>query len=200
LRRSCSITKKQYNTRKVTVGGKEIHSSEDFAVILQKSQPLPLGVPAATDAAQIPGHGSLRDGKTELLQFPMDLGTAPIGIFIGQPHDQVPQFLSNSRSTAARSGAPAPVETKAGAVPCDDGFWFDNQEDIGPAWPKAAEGGPEQPVAGVQGWPRALAFENGELLAEGQNFQGGIGSCPEGGAECNEEGEEELDHELTVLT
>jgi hypothetical protein len=49
-------------------------------------------------------------------------------------------------------------------------------------------------------WPRALAFENGELLTEGQDFQGGIGSCPEGGAECNEEGEEELDHELTVLT
>jgi hypothetical protein len=47
---------------------------------------------------------------------------------------------------------------------------------------------------------RALAFENGELLAEGQNFQGGIGSCPEGGVECNEEGEDELDHEPTVLT
>jgi len=30
-------------------------------------------------------------------------------------------------------------------------------------------------------WPPALAFENGELLTEGQDFQGGIGSRPEGG-------------------
>jgi hypothetical protein len=179
---------------------KEIHSSEDFTVILQESQPLALRVPAATDAAQIPSHSSFRDGETEVLQFPMDLGSTPIGIFLSQPHDQVPQFLSNSRSAASRSGPPAPVETKAGAVPCADGFWFDNQKDIGPAGPKLAEGGPEEPVAGVQVWPRALAFENGELLAEGQNFQGGIGSCPEGGAECNEEGEEELDHDPTVLT
>ena len=52
----------------------------------------------------------------------------------------------------------------------------------------------------VQVRPRALAFENCELLAEGQDFQGGIGSCPEGGAERNEEGEEERQHELAVLT
>ena len=80
------------------------------------------------------------------------------------------------------------------------GFWFDNQQDIGPAGPEAAEGGPEEPVASVRVWPRTLAFENGQLLAEGQNFQGGIGSCPEGGMECNEEGEEELEHEPMVLT
>jgi hypothetical protein len=62
-----------------------------------------------------------------------------------------------------------------------------------------AEGGPEQPVAGVQTWPRAPAFENCELLSEGQDFHGGIGSCPESGAESNEEGEEEREHELTVF-
>jgi hypothetical protein len=112
-------------------------------MILQKGQPSPLRVPAAQDAVQIPGHASLGNDKTELLQFPMDLRSAPIGIFIGQAHDQVSQFLSNSRSTAARSRSPSPVKAKAGAVPSDDSFWFDNQEDIGPSGPKAAERDPE---------------------------------------------------------
>ena len=85
-------------------------------------------------------------------------------------------------------------------MPCDDGFWFDNQDDIGPAWPKAAEGGPEEPVAGVQVWPRALAFENGELLPEGQDFQGGIGSRTEEYRDCTQHSDEELDHEILVVT
>ena len=105
----------------------------------------------------------------------MDLGSTPVGIFFGHPGDQLPQFLGNPGPTAACSGAPAPVGTKAGAVPCDDGFWPDNQQDIGPARPKAAERR-EQPVRGVEGWPRSLALEDGELLAESQEFQG-IGSC-----------------------
>ncbi|HEY6306450.1 MAG TPA: hypothetical protein VI488_08360, partial [Candidatus Angelobacter sp.] len=104
-----------------------------------------------------------------------------------------------SRSTAARSRSPAPVEAKAGAVPSDDRFWFDNQEDIGPTGPQAAQRGPEQPVAGVQGWSRPPAFEHGDLLAESEDLQGGFRSCPEGGAECNEESEKEREHQLTVL-
>src|SRR5215472_85858 len=61
----------------------------------------------------------------------MDLGSAPIGILFGQATDQVPQFLGNPGSAATRSGAPAPVETEAGAVPPDDGFGFDDDERIG---------------------------------------------------------------------
>jgi hypothetical protein len=34
--------------------------------------------------------------------------------------------------------------------------------------------------------PWVLAFEHGDLLAKSQDFQGDIGSCPKGDAECNE--------------
>jgi hypothetical protein len=51
---------------------------------------------------------------------------------------------------------------------------------------------------GVQERPRSLAFEHSDLLADSQDFQGCIGSYPEGGAERNEEGEEAREHELTV--
>jgi len=46
----------------------------------------------------------------------------------------------------------------------------------------------------------SLAFEHGNLLAKAQDFQGRIGSRTEVGVECNEEGEEESEHELTIST
>ena len=46
---------------------------------------------------------------------------------------------------------------------------------------------------------RSLAFEHGDLLAESEDFQGGIGSWEEN-AEHNQDSKEELQHELTVVT
>jgi hypothetical protein len=74
-------------------------------------------------------------------------------------------------------------------VPSDNGFWFDNQEDIGPAGPEATEGGPKEPVASVEGRPRSLAFEHGDLLAESEDFQRRIGSCPEENTEGGQDRE-----------
>ena len=85
-------------------------------------------------------------------------------------------------------------------MPSNDGFWFDNQEDIGPAGPKATDGGPKDPVASVQRRPWSLTFEYGDLLAESEDFQRGIGSCPEENTESNDDSEQELEHELTVVT
>jgi hypothetical protein len=46
-----------------------------------------IGVSAANDAAQISGHGPFGDGKSKLLQFRVDLGSAPSGILFGKPSD-----------------------------------------------------------------------------------------------------------------
>jgi hypothetical protein len=154
----------------------EIAGGQNLAMIPQKGQPLLIGIAAAHEAPQIAGDGALSNGETELLQFGVDLGRTSIGVLFGQAGDQVPNFLGNSRSAATRSGAPAPVEAEAGAVPCDDGFGFDDEEDIGPAGPEATEDAPKEPVASVEGRPRALAFEHGDLLAEGKDFQPCISS------------------------
>src|ERR1700719_4603749 len=130
----------------------EIKCSDHFPVILQEGEPLLIGVTPANNAAQIPGHAPLCDGKAKLLQFRMDFGSSPGGILLGQTSDQIPDLLGNSRPPAARSGPPAPVEAKAGAMPADDGLWLDNEEDIGPSGPDAAQGGPKQPVVSMQGW------------------------------------------------
>jgi hypothetical protein len=85
-------------------------------------------------------------------------------------------------------------------MPTDDGFWFHNQQDIRPAGPDAAQDGPKQPVASVQGWPRSFALKDGDLLPESEDFQGGIASGTEENSDCNQQSDEGLDHEVTFLT
>ena len=85
-------------------------------------------------------------------------------------------------------------------MPSDYSFGFDNQQDIGPAGPKAAQRGPKQPVTRVQGRTRSLAFENGDLLAKGEDLQGSIAPCAEENSEGKQDRERKLDHELTFVT
>ena len=42
-----------------------------------------------------------------------------------------------------------------------------------------AKSGPEESVQAIQSWPRPFSFEHGDLLSEGQNFEGGIPSTAE---------------------
>jgi hypothetical protein len=178
---------------------KEIERGDHLAVILQKSQPLLLGVTAAYDAPQISGYGSFRDGKAKLLQFRVNFGSAPIGILFGQTLDQTPEFLCDPRSAAAGTRPPAPIKAEASAMPADNGLWFDNEEDIVPAGPEAAEDGPKETVSRIQRRPWPFAFEYGDLLAESEDLQDGVASRTKESAECTQHGEEELEHEFTVV-
>jgi len=168
-------------------------------VIREKGEPLLTWIPAPNYTTEIPGHGSFRQGKAQLLPFRVNFGRTPFGIVLGQASDQVPPFLGDPRSAATWTGPPAPVESKAGAMPADDGLRFDNEEDIGPAGPKAAEGGPEEAVARIQGRPRSLTFEHGDLLAQSEDLQGCVASRTEENAESTQHSEEQIDHELMVV-
>jgi hypothetical protein len=64
-------------------------------------------------------------------------------------------------------------------------FGFDNQQDIGPAGPEAAQRGPKQAVTRVQERTRSLAFENGDLLPKGEDLQGSIDPCAEENSEAS---------------
>jgi hypothetical protein len=65
----------------------------------------------------------------------------------------------------------SPEKAKAGAVPSDDSFWFDHQEDSGPAGPKAAEGRPEESIQLVSDRTRSFAFKHRDLPSEGEDFE-----------------------------
>ena len=55
-------------------------------------------------------------------------------------------------------------------------------------------------VARIQGRPRSLAFEHSNLLAQSEDLQRGIASCTEENTESTQHSEEELDHEILVVT
>jgi hypothetical protein len=59
---------------------------------------------------------------------------------------------------------------------------------------------PEEAVQGFQFWSRTLAFENGDLLTKSQNFNSRVASTAEENADHREDGEDELGHQLTLLT
>ena len=169
-------------------------------MILEKGEPLPAGITTPNYTTQISGHRAFREGKAQLLQFRVNFGSAPGGILPGQALDQIPQFLGDPRSAGAWTRPPAPIQAKAGAMPADDGLRLDNQEDLGPAGPEAAEGGPEEAVARIQGRPWSLAFEHGDLMAQGEDLQRGIASCTEENTESLQHSHEKLDHEILVVT
>jgi hypothetical protein len=105
----------------------EIECGDHLAMIAQKGEPLLIGITPADHAPQIPGN--------QLLQFRVDFRRAPGGILLGQTSDQISKFLGDPRSAAGRTRPPAPIKPKAGAMPANDGPWFDNEEDISPAGP-----------------------------------------------------------------
>ena len=61
-------------------------------------------------------------------------------------------------------------------------------------------GSPEEPVQTVQGRPRLFAFEHGDLLSEGENFEGGVAATAEEHPDGGQDGEDEFGHGLTLVT
>jgi hypothetical protein len=49
-------------------------------------------------------------------------------------------------------------------------------------------------------WLRSLAFEHGDLLSEGKDFKSSVASASKEDAEYCKQGEDELGHEITLLT
>jgi hypothetical protein len=63
-----------------------------------------------------------------------------------------------------------------------------------------AQGIPKESVQPVQGWARPFAFEHGDLLSEGQDFESRITPTAKENSERRKECEDRVDHELTLLT
>jgi hypothetical protein len=69
-------------------------------MILEKREPLLLGVTTVNHAPQISGHGPFRDGEAQLLQFGVNLGSAPGRILLGPTSDQFPHLWRDPRPPA----------------------------------------------------------------------------------------------------
>lgn len=128
----------------------------------------------------------------------MNPGCAPAVIILGQAQNQAADLLTDFRPATSGARPPTPIKLETVAMPADDGFRFDDEADIGPRRPKAPKGGPEQPVEKPQSRTRPLALEDGNLLAEGKDFQGHITASAEEDAASGQQREEKFEHELPL--
>jgi hypothetical protein len=80
-------------------------------------------------------------------------------------------------------------------VPADHSVGFHEDQDVRPAGPTLAECRPEESVTGVQLRPRPFPFQHGDLLSEGEDFEGGIASTAQEDSDGHKESEDDLEHE-----
>ena len=63
-----------------------------------------------------------------------------------------------------------------------------------------AKSAPEEAVQAIQFWPWPFSFEHGDLLSEGEDFKSSVASTSKEDPEYSKHGEDELGHEITLLT
>ena len=130
----------------------------------------------------------------------MDLGGAPVRILLRQSSDQPLDLIGDVRSAASPAGSPTPIQPETGTVPADDRLGFNDDEDVLPARPHAPQRRPEETVQAVQSRPRSLALEHGNLLSQGEDFEGSVGSTAKEDCDHGEDGEDDFRHKLTLVT
>ena len=108
-------------------------------------------------------------------------------------------MILQERQPALGRVAATPVETETGAMPAGHGLGLHDDEDIGPPGLDTAQGRPEQPVKGVQLWARPFAFEDGNLLSKGEDFNCSVMPTAEEDSHSGQESNYEFEHELYVL-
>ena len=79
-------------------------------------------------------------------------------------------------------------------MPADNGFRFDDDQDVAPRRPKPAEQNPEYPILGSEPGVRTFSLEYAQLLTEGKDLEAQAVTRTEEGVEEGEEADEKANH------
>ena len=79
-------------------------------------------------------------------------------------------------------------------MPADNGFRFDDDQDVAPRRPKSAEQNPEYPIPGSEPGVRTFSLEYAQLLTEGKDLEAQAVTGTEEGVEEREEADEKANH------
>ncbi len=75
-------------------------------------------------------------------------------------------------------------------MPGDNGFWFDDNQDVAPRRPKPPDQNPKHPILDSQPAARTFSLEYAQLLAKGEDLQTQtVTAIDEDAEECEEAGE-----------
>jgi len=79
-------------------------------------------------------------------------------------------------------------------MPGDNGFRLDDDQDVPPCGPKAAEQNPKYSVLDSQPRARLFSLDYAQLLTEGKDFEAEVVAGTEESAEAGEEADEKWNH------
>src|ERR1022692_4720386 len=132
--------------------GKEVHCGNGLAMIGPERCPLLNGFWSSWCLSHPAENRPLRDIETKHLQFAMNPWRSPGWILRYHAEDEFTQFLAHASSTNcnAMPRNPLPVHLKSGAVPANDRLGLHENQGLLPAWPKAAQENPKEPVRSLE--------------------------------------------------
>ena len=84
-------------------------------------------------------------------------------------------------------------------MPCDNGFRFDNDQDVAPCRPEAAEQDPKYSILDSQSRVRLFSLEYAQLLTEGKDLEAEVVARTEECAKAGDEGDKKWNHEFGFI-
>ena len=149
----------------------EIHRRDGLAVIAKKRQPAFGGFWAPGCSSHPAGDGRLRYLEAQHEDFAVDARCTPSWILRYHLEDQVTDLFGDSTTTAdsfSHSAEHGPIQFEPGLMPTHHCLWEDQNERFFPGSPETARHDPEEFIERAQPGSRVLAFQDGELLAQGE--------------------------------
>jgi hypothetical protein len=126
--------------------------------------------------------------------------SAPAWILLHHPPDESSNLgIDYWPAQALWPRAKAPEQTKASSMPSDNGFRFDDDQDVAPSWPKPAGQNPKYSILDSQPRVRLFLLEYAQLLMEGKDLEAQVVAGTEESAEAGEEADEKWNHEAGFI-
>ena len=139
-------------------------------------------------ANQVLAHTGLADVDTELKQFAMNARSTPERVLAARGTNQRAHLLRHGRPPRLTlADLPGLEQTKAFAVPADDGRGLDEDNAGLPVVPDGAQPGPQPPIRRCQFGSFDGALQNAELMAESEGLQLERRTAPEGSEKRSQE-------------
>ena len=147
-----------------------------------------------------PGDGALGHVEAELQELPMDSRSAPERIGRGHSCDKGRDLRVDRR---AASGGPTgefgPVLTEPAPLPPQNGVGSNDHKRPSPPGPDPGQRHPEKPISRAELRPGRCSLVDGELLVQGEVFEGELAMAAEEEGEESKEVEQESGHRAEIV-